>query len=737
VKIRVWLLATAAFIAPAAAALAQSHPAPAPSQPAPAKPAGPATTVEGVTVRADPNAVRADIDRRSYSVANDLQATTGSIADALRGVPGVQVDVQGNVSLRGDSNVTILVDGKPSGMFNGDGRADALQQMPADQIERVEVMTNPSAAFSPDGAAGIINLVTKRARRGAAQRSATVRGNVGTDGRYNGGVSGSMMSGPLTLSGDAGFRHDRQEFDVEIDRERFDSGSGQFLESRQDLESEGTGDARSLRGSLDYDINDALRFSAEVRHRAMAFDTRSEEAYEGEDAAGAIVSLYGREADTTFERANTGGFVRLRRQLEGSEHDLTGDLAYEHTTGERRSRATTVYDLPVQPDLYEDIRSEFAADTWRLKVDYNRPMPGDARLKVGSEFEIGSNEYDNSGERGTAPGATLPVPALTNRFLYDQNLQALYVTYQRPFGDLTAQFGLRYEAVQIDINQVTSAITDENSYRGLYPSLHLAYELDEDHQLTVSYSRRIQRPGPQDLNPYVVYLDPFNLRAGNPDLKPQITDSFEAAWQRRDGPNFLLATLFWRDSRDGVTDVVRDLGGGVFLTTRENLAESRAGGLELVANGKLTSTLSYNVTGTAFWNEIDGSGFAGGEERSGWTLSGFGQLSWQATPRDFVQLSGHLMGDRLIPQGEVKGGGMLNLGYRHKFSDKLSMVVTAQDLLGTARFEQVIDTPLIRERARREMNFQAVYVGFSWTFGAPRRGPERFEFDTSGGVPPG
>lgn len=740
-KLKYVLLASAALLAPAGAALAQ-HPAPAGQPPAeqpPARrpPAERSTAVEGVTVTADPNAVRADIDRRSYSVANDLQSVTGSIADALRNVPGVQVDVQGNVSLRGDQNVTILVDGKPSGMFNGDGRGDALMSMPADQIDRVEVMTNPSAAFSPEGAAGMINLVTKRVRRADGVRSATVRGNVGTDGRYNGGVSGQMMKGPLTLSGDAAFRHDRRADTAGIDRERFDAGSGVFVASRQDLDSEGTGDMRSLRGSIDYDLDDKTRLSAEVRHRGFAFDTDTAETYEGEDEFGAIATAYLRDSTTSFERANTGGFVRLRRQFDGSEHDFTADLSYDQTTGERATEALTVFSTPVAPDVYEEIRNEFDVDTWRLKFDYNRPIGTDARLKMGSEFETTRNDFDNRGERGVAPGATAPVPALTNRFLYDQDIQSFWFTFQRPVGPLTAQLGLRFEAVQIDINQVTTGITDENSYRGLYPSLHLSYELSDSQQLTASYSRRLQRPGPQDLNPFVVYVDPFNLRAGNPDLDPQITDSFEAAWQYRANGSFYLLTAFWRESRDGVTDVVTDLGGGVFLTTRENLAESRSGGLEFIANGKITPTLSYNVTGNALWNEIDGSSVPGGQDRDGWSLSGYGQLSWQATPKDFVQISGHMMGDRLIPQGEFKGGGMVNLGYRHKFSDKLSLVFTAQDLFRTARFEQVIDTPLFRDRSRREMDFQSFYIGFSYTFGQPRRQPERFEFDSGAPVGPG
>ena len=167
----VWLLASAcAFTATDGQAQARPPVAEAPAakpQAAPGKPAASEATVEGLTVTAEsPTAFRSSIDRRSYGVANDLQTTTGSISDALRNIPSVEVDVQGNVSLRGDPNVTILIDGKPSGLFKGEGAAQALQSLPADQIERVEVITNPSAAFSPDGSAGIINLITKKTPQG-------------------------------------------------------------------------------------------------------------------------------------------------------------------------------------------------------------------------------------------------------------------------------------------------------------------------------------------------------------------------------------------------------------------------------------------------------------------------------------------------------------------------------------------------------------------------------------------
>ncbi|MFN7534488.1 MAG: TonB-dependent receptor plug domain-containing protein, partial [Brevundimonas sp.] len=168
---------------------------------APAEPAEP-TTVGELTVTARNTDIRSSIDSISYSLAEDLQATTGSLADALRNIPSVDVDPQGNVSLRGDSSVTILVDGRPSGILSGPGRAQALLQLPADQYARIEVMTNPSAAYSPEGSGGVINLISRpRAPRPGVQTTGSIRANVGDNGRWNAGASGSWQRDRLTLSG--------------------------------------------------------------------------------------------------------------------------------------------------------------------------------------------------------------------------------------------------------------------------------------------------------------------------------------------------------------------------------------------------------------------------------------------------------------------------------------------------------------------------------------------------------
>ncbi|MDB5454444.1 MAG: TonB-dependent receptor [Caulobacter sp.] len=719
------LLAATAMILPPSLALAQTAAPPAAARPAsPAKPAEAATAIEGVVVTSDANAMRTSIDRRSYSVTNDLSARTGSIADALRNIPSVQVDVQGNVSLRGDPNVTIMIDGKPSGQFSGEGKADALQAMPADQIDRVEVMTNPSAAYRPDGSAGIINLITKKTQKPGVNGS--VRLNVTPDGRYNTGVSATRRAGKLTLSGDAGYRHDIQEARQQIDRATLDAASGGFLVSRQDAEVENKGGMVNLRGGVDYDLDKQNRLSGEIRYRGIEFDTDIQQSYAGLDAAGAPARAYLRSSTAEMTRDNAAVSGDWRRQLKGAEHELTAHLEYEITNFQRDNRAFTRNSPGV--DQYETFGLGVDQTRANFKLDYSKPLPDSAKLKTGLDFEVAGNEYDNDGASGPSAGGLVVDPARTNRYDYDQDVYAAYVTYERPFGDFTVQGGLRAEQVQIKVDDVTHGVKGDNDYFKLYPTLHMGYTLSQSQTLSANYSRRVQRPGAQDLHPYRVYLDPFNYRQGNPNLKPQQTDSYELGWQYRKGPAYYLATAYYRESHDGVTDVLSDLGGGVLLTTRANLATSRNGGLELVANGRLTPKLTYSISGNMFWNEIDASslGFAG--TRSMTSVSGRANLNYQATPKDFFQINAFSSGKRLTPQGHREPIQLVNLGYRRKVSDKLSFVVTAQDVFNSFGDVAIVDTPILRDRIATTAKVRNVFFGFTYNFGGGKPRPEQFDF---------
>jgi outer membrane receptor protein involved in Fe transport len=297
---------------------------------------------------------------------------------------------------------------------------------------------------------------------------------------------------------------------------------------------------------------------------------------------------------------------------------------------------------------------------------------------------------------------------------------------------------LRFEQVENTIAQATAAAVHSDYFR-VYPTLHVGYELSARQKLRGSYSRRIQRPSPQDLNPYTLYIDPLNQRRGNPGLRPEVTDSFELAWQLRDKGTFYSLTVFYRHSSGGVTDVVTDLGGGVFLSTRANLATATRAGVEAIANGKLSKTLSYNVSGTFLWNEIDPRAAGVPAPRSGTTGTVRANLTWQPTARDFFQASGSYSGKQLIAQGYRESGGMLNLGYRRKFTDRFSLVLTAQNVLDTARQTLAIDTPTIRDRITQKGVGQIFFLGLTYNLGSQggRKRPDAgIEFDPGAGALP-
>jgi outer membrane receptor protein involved in Fe transport len=721
------ILIALAATAPSAA-LAQA--APVETVPPPANKAAPGKSVSEVVITGQAAAVQTSIDRRSYSVAADLQAQSGSIGDALRNVPSVEVDAQGEVSLRADSNVTILIDGKPSSQFQGDSKGQALQQMPANRIERVEVITNPSAEFRADGSAGVINLITSKAK--GAGRTGSARVSVGND-RLNASASTGFNSKTLSVAADINFRHDPGKQAVAEDRSRPDPVAGGYDHQVQDQVNHLMFETTSGRASLDYDLDNRTRLGAEVRASYLDFGLQGLSRFARRDGAGVLTQAFDRGLDLHQERANGEVSASLRRKLDEAGQEFTVNLSYETTQDDRVRAGRTSPALPAGADSFDAQRLGYDLRQADLKADYIRPMSGGATLKAGLDLQFDDNAYDNRGFRGATANALSPDPTLTNLFRYRQQLSQAYVTYERPVGNLTVLAGLRLEDVRLDLDQVTQNRADENAYVRAYPTLHLAWKLSDTQALTANYSQRVQRPSPEDFNAFRFLVDPVNYRAGNPNLKPQETQVFELGYAYRKAPAVYQATLYYRQNANRVADVIQDLGGGIFLTTRENVSSTRFAGLELTANGRISPSLSYSATTNLYWSELEvgGPGFTGARAMT--AASGEASLNWQPTPQDFIQLSAFVNGRRLTPQGEYAASTGVDLGYRHRIDDQVSLLLTAQDILGSYRQQQMLDTPVLKTRLSRQPDSRRLMVGFVWTLGAGRA--PGFDFQAEGGTP--
>lgn len=732
--LRMLLLVGTALGASSGAAFAQSTPAPqappaAPDAPPPADENG-EVEVEEVVVQGRASDVRTSIDSVSYSLADDLQATTGSLAEALRNIPSVEVDPDGNVSLRGDANVTILVDGRPSTQFNGPSRGQMVLQIPASQYARIEVMTNPSAAYSPEGGGGVINLISKpNAVRPGQTTTGSIRANVGDNGRYNIGGNIAHVAGKTTLTADVGLRHDGFLQEIERLRTQFDAGSGQFLESRQSQHIDGESDAVFLRMAAEHNLDDRTQLVAEVRHTDVENLADGVDLFEADNAAGGLAVAYRRDTSGGFSGQFSGATARVLRRFDDQGHEWTNEVRFD------RNRFTfgldTVVDqqIPATPIFYEDLENQNRQNQLGVTSAYVRPLSDGGRLRLGYELQAFDLELDNSFARGPAPDNLTPDPIVSNEFHVDQAVHAVYATWEKPFSEaLSAQFGLRLEQANIDLDQVTTDIQSSNDYFRAYPTLHLSYTIGEGETLRGSYSRRIQRPAPQMLNPFLTYQDNLNYQSGNPDLLPQETDSFEVMWQKRIQQTFYQATLYYRDTTDAFTPVTSVRPDGVFVTRPENLGSSRATGVELVANGALHPTLRYNASVNAFRQEIDASGIPGGADREGETLSGRLTLNWQPSQKDFLQVSGIWSGEQLLAQGTREMATLVNLGYRRKLSKDWSFQATVRDLLDEYGAVTEIAGANFTDRTSVTFGGRAAYIGLTWNFGGGQRGPEQFDF---------
>jgi len=721
-QVQISVLAMVAAMLPGSAQAQSEGPAP------PAKPGtAPAKSSDTITVTGTRADVTTRADRLSFDMTKDLQAQAGgTLAEALRAVPGVEVNLEGQVSLRGDPGVKILVDGRESALFSGEGRANAINSMPAGQIERVEVITNPSAAMSPEGSGGIINLIMKKARKDT--RYATIRGNVGGTDRYALSLNGVSSGSKLTLTGDLNFRRFNSEAQSIQDRTRTIPADTSHRESTLDQTSTGG----TARAAVDYDFDSANRLSTELSYYKFATQIDSEERFDSSIAT----ASYDRNSDVDIANDGLNGRVSWRRSFPGQEHELVTEASVLIGSFEREVDALLI--PAAAPQVFEHFRNAAEWNYKGFKSEYKRPIGKDGSLNLGYNGSFNRAEWDYLGELGPTLAALVPVAAFTNQFNYGETIHAVFATYNFHIGKLEAMTGLRLEQVELDIDQVTDNLQVKNAYFRAYPTLHLGYDIGKSQKVRASYSRRIQRPQPQDLNPYTVYVDPLNRRRGNPFLRPQATDAFELSWQLRKGPAFYSLTAFYRDAKDGVTDIFTDIGGGVILTTRDNLATSRSIGVDAIANGKLTKTLTYNASATWQWQEIDPRVGGIAQKSDGTSVVVRGNLNWQPTPNDFFQVNGNYSGRQLLPQGYREPFGGLNLGYRRKVNDKLSLLATAQNVLDSNRFTTFFRTPTVTDRSRLIGAGRVFFVGATYTFGNTGGRPPRdqgFDFQQGGGAP--
>lgn len=692
---------------------------------------GGAVKMEKFEVTTRREAFSNSIDRKVYNVGKDIQSATGSASGLLQNVPSVQVDIEGNVSLRGNDNVLILVNGKPSTQMNAANRAMALEQMNADAVEKIEVITNPSAKYKPDGTAGIINIALKKKRESGY--SASVRANVGNDDRYTAGFTANYNPGKYNLYGAFNVRQDNRPRFSQEDRSHLDPATNSFLGTSQSTVEHMRPLSRLAQLGADYNLDDATKIGASLSYNLRTFFRTSTVGNLSRNAAGGVTSDYDRDRTDSEWQKTTEFASTFQHSFAQEGHELNLEVKHDRHWEQEDNHYSNLYRTPVTPTTFDYTTIHPTETGNEFTADYSYPLEHDGKFDAGYALELNKIDADfRGGDRDPVHGTSTVALTRTNRFIYQDHLHALYLTYGQPVGKFGFLAGLRFEDSVIDTNQVTARLVDKTSYTRLYPSLHLSYNLTETGQLQLNYSHRIHRPESDDLNPFPEYQDPYNLRAGNPHLLPEDTHSVEAGYQYKKDNTTYLATVYYRQTYHAFTTITRYIDAVTLLTTHENLSTNRSGGLELAATRDLGKDLTLNFSSNAFYSEIDASNLGYSANRSAIAWNAKLNASWHATKADLVQFNTNYTAKRLTAQGDRMPTYIANVGLRHDFADKkTAFVFTVSDLFNSLKERSVINTPTLHDDITRRRSSRIVYAGFIYNFGkaTKKKKDDAIQFD--------
>ena len=697
----------------------------------------PPQSIGSVTVTSTHLPVQTLIDRKVYDVTQDVQSTFGTVGDVLSAIPSVDVDGDGVVTLRGDTHVLILVDGKPSALFTGANAGENLQSIPAGDIERIEVLTDPPPEYKAEGAAGVINIILRKKR--AQGTSGSAQASAGAEGRYQFGGGLDYGNGPLTLSFSASYRHDLRPRLQVSDLIAPDPVTGLLVDNRSSMDELAHRDVPQAALSAGYELNDRQSLSLDLSRTGRGGQRTYTQLNTATVPDGALTQSgerlsWGHDGESDYD-VKAGFTQKLDR--EGESLALTAHRSWSHNI--EGYDYTNESSIPPAATYYSDLG--FSEDNSQTEFDADYVLPlrgpgtssgGDAgMLKAGYGYEQDDYAYGAGG--GTfdpLSGAQTPDPAQADQFRYRQAIQSWYGSWKAAAGPWDWQLGARAEYTRTDGRQLTQDLVHAYDYLRLYPSAHLERSVGDHSTLSLGASRRISRSDADAFNPYVDEEYTPNLRSGNPLLLPQYTQSYQAGYGYDLQDTSYSVTAYYRHNTDSATTVTENLGNGVSLTTAVNLPRNDSSGVEFATSMRPFKPLSVTLSGNAFHSQIDASalGFPGLRTTTG--INGKLKLDYHPVPAGTAQLLVTRTDKVLTPEGYVGAIDIVNAGYRHQLTRHLTATITVSDFFDGQKLQRVAATPAFTQLYLREIRGRVVWVGAVYAFGASGDDKgAKFEYD--------
>lgn len=674
-----------------------------------------AATLSEVTVESTRQLMEVGLDRRVINVDSELTAAGGTALDLMQNVPSVAVDFDGNVSLRGSSNVTILVDGRPSGLTGLSG-SDALQQIPSNMIERIEVITNPSARYSPDGTSGIINIVLKKQRQPGYNGMLSLNTSPGNS--YTGSLNLNYKTGNVNFFANYSGRFNNMEGAGYNFRTSFLSDTT-FLD--QETVFENQMNSQNFGFGADYQFNrfNTLTFSVMYNSWARLSDNLTD--YNSLSGDMSLVNFFTRASGNDMDNQGMNYSLNFRRTYQQRLREWNTDVVFSNRSmnfGE--DNVQRFYDNSRNPlntvDLLENTITDGSNRMFSVQTDYIQPLGEDRKLELGaraymrqmdSDFNFLNYDYDRQD--------WINNPGLSNRFVYDEQVYAAYGIFSTIFGKYSLQAGLRLEQTYTQADQRTTSQVYKDDYLNLFPTMHLRRSFENNQSAQISYSRRINRPNNRFLNPFVSYTDPYDLSFGNPQLKPEFINSYELGYTRFWQKTTINPSLFYRYT-DGMITRFRTMDEeGIAYTTFENLNRATSYGAELILSQQLFSWWRANGTFSYYRQIVEGSGpmMEMQNDSYSWSARLVNNITmgkgWD------LQVNGFYRSPVVMLQGEMKEMYSADLGLRKTVLDRKGTInLRVSDIFNTQSFRMYNYGDNFTIDMERRRNSRMVYVGFTY-----------------------
>ncbi|GJM62529.1 TonB-dependent receptor [Persicobacter diffluens] len=641
--------------------------------------------MEGVVVEAQRTSVNYNLDKKVLNVSSISTALAGTAVEVLENLPAVNVDAEGNVSLRGSSDFTVFIDGRPS-VFTG---SEALQQLPASTIDKIEVITNPSAKYDPDGTAGIINIITKKKVSGLSGVANIHGGNWGRMGA-DGLLTYKLNKWNLYLGGDYNKRVRAGE--------RSSYNESYFGDTtyvvRQNGDAQRWFDPYSIKMGFDYMPGKKDMISLMVNAGQWGMGN------EADQSINSITTINGNEISNIMSSSTQEGNIAWRY--------LSADLTYTHTFDENGHKLDfsgmfrgsdmdqfdkffnvndlNEYERPAQNSTEEKQGQEF-----RAKIDHTLPIGADHKLESGYQ-----GRFENTAGSNTIFFQEEPEEnwQISDDFSYEneyaRTIHGLYTMIGGKFNKLGYQLGLRGEFTD---RTVTIVDTEENFHINrfdFFPSAHFSYQLPDQQQFMISYSKRINRPRSYYLEPFLTFQDAYNVRSGNPDLLPEYIHSMEVGYQNNFGDFSFSAEGYYRITENRIQWVQSVWQEDIMLRNPENVGEEYTAGLEMMITGPLFPWWNINVSGNAGTFRLEGTFEGQTFNRSNVTGSARLNNDFMLGKTTKLQFGMQYNAPTISAQGEIAATFTANAAIKQEIiKNQLSATISGRNIFKTFAREQI------------------------------------------------